>query len=116
MPPPAPEELTLASAPTLWAGREVEHSRSLGFLAPTPHVELAPEDARDLGVESGDEVELTVAGERAQATARVRTGVPAGSVFLTPPGVLPEGPVEVAPRASREPLFAGRPPDGEHRS
>ena len=42
-----------------------------------------------------------MAGERAQATARVRTGVPAGSVFLTPPGVLPEGPVEVAPARER---------------
>ena len=33
-PPPAPEGPTLASAPTLWAGGEVRHSASLGFLAP----------------------------------------------------------------------------------
>ena len=67
---------------------------------PTPHAELAPEDARALEISSGDEIELSVAGERARATARVRTGVPAGSVFLTPPGVLPEGTVEVS--AARE--------------
>ncbi len=104
VPPPATEELTLTNAPTLWAGREVEHSQSLSFLAPTPHVELAPEDAGGLGIESGDEVELTVAGERARATARVRTGIPAGSVFLTPPGVLPEGPVEVS--SARQPAVS----------
>ena len=46
-------------------------------------------------------MELTAAGESVRATARVRTGVPAGSVFLSPPGLLDEGPVEVA--AAREP-------------
>jgi predicted molibdopterin-dependent oxidoreductase YjgC len=104
-PPAAPAEMTLRSAPALWAGREVEHSRALSFLAPSPHAELAPEDARNLGIGSGDALELSVAGERAEARARVRTGVPPGSVFLTPPGVLPDGPVEVA--LAREPAEDG---------
>ena len=76
-PPAAPEGLTVAVAGTLWPAREVEHSPSLSFLAATPHAELSPEDARELGVESGAEVELTVAGQQVTATARVRTGVPA---------------------------------------
>ena len=100
-PPSAPEGLHLATTPTLWAGGEVEHSPSLSFLAPTAHAELAPEDARALGIESGAEIELTVAGELATATARVRTGVPAGSVFLSPPGVLPDGAAEIAPARER---------------
>ena len=103
-PPAAPAEMTLATAPTLWAGREVEHSRALSFLAPSPYAELAPEDARTLGIRTGDALELSVAGDRAEATARVRTGVPAGSVFVTPPGVLPDGPVEVS--LAREPATA----------
>ena len=45
---------------------------------------------------SGDEVELSVDGERVSATAVVRSGVAAGSVFLSPPA-LPDGPVEVRP-------------------
>ena len=100
-PPPAPAGPHLASAPTLWAGGEVRHSASLGFLAPTPHAELSPEDAQRGGIETGDEVELTAAGQSVRATARVRTGVPAGSVFLSPPRLLEAGPVEVA--AAREP-------------
>jgi hypothetical protein len=39
-------------------------------------------------------VELSVNGDRLNATAVVRTGVPAGSVFLSPPA-LADGPVEV---------------------
>jgi NADH-quinone oxidoreductase subunit G len=99
-----PDALTLTSVPTLWAGREVQHSRSLDFLAPTPHAELAPDDARALGIETGDELELAVGDERASATVRVRTGVPSGSVFLSPPGVLPDGPVELAPERERAEL------------
>jgi hypothetical protein len=45
-------------------------------------------------VESGDEVELSVNGDRLSATAVVRTAVPAGSVFLSPPALV-DGPVEV---------------------
>ena len=87
-------ELTLAGATTLWTGPEVEHSPSLAFLLTGPTVELSVADAHRLGVENGEEVELSVAGRRARATARVRTGVVTGSAFVSPP-VLPDGPVEV---------------------
>jgi NADH-quinone oxidoreductase subunit G len=96
-PPAAHDGLVLAGAPTLWAGPEVEHSPSLRFLATGEKAWLSVEDARRLGVESGDEVELAVDGERLSATAIVRTAVPAGSVFLSPPA-LADGPVEVRAR------------------
>jgi NADH-quinone oxidoreductase subunit G len=93
-PPAASEGLVLAGAPTLWAGPEVEYSPSLRFLATGERAWLSVEDARRLGVESGDEVELAVNGDRLSAVAVVRTAVPPGSVFLSPPAQV-EGPVEV---------------------
>ncbi len=96
-PPPADDGLMLGSAPTLWTGPAVEHSPSLRFLATGPQAWLSVEDARELGVESGDEIDLEARGARIRATAVVRTGVPAGSVFVSPPA-LAEGPVEVRPR------------------
>ena len=103
-PPAAAQGLRLASAPTLWTGGGVTHSPSLRFLDTGPTAELSVEDARRLGVSSGDEVELSAGGETAVAVAAVRTGVPAGSVFLSPPG-LADGPVEVAP--ARRPAEVG---------
>jgi NADH-quinone oxidoreductase subunit G len=86
--------LTLAGAPTLWSGPAVEHSPSLRFLDTGARALLSVEDARRLEVENGDEVELSADGDSVRATAVIRTGVPTGSVFLSPPG-LAEGPVEL---------------------
>jgi NADH-quinone oxidoreductase subunit G len=102
-PPPAPDGLLLGSAPTLWASAEVEHAPSLRFLATGPQAELSPEDARGAGVQAGDEVRLSAGGESVTATAQVRTGVAAGSVFLGG-AQLPGGSVELAP--ARPPLAA----------
>jgi NADH-quinone oxidoreductase subunit G len=96
-PPAAQEGLVLAGAPTLWTGPEVEHSPSLRFLATGETAWLSLEDASRLGVKSGDEIELSVGGESVTATAVVRTGVPAGSVFISPPA-LTAGPVGVRAR------------------
>ncbi len=93
-PPAPPDGLVLAGAPTLWTGPEVEYSPSLRFLATGEKAWLSVEDAGRLGVNSGDEVELSVNGDRLSAIAIVRTAVPAGSVFLSPPANV-EGPVEV---------------------
>jgi NADH-quinone oxidoreductase subunit G len=103
-PPALSGELCLAGAPTLWTGGGVRHSPSLSFLDASARAELSVDDASALGVASGDEVELTVGGESTLAIAAVRTGVPRGSVFLSP-AALPDGPVEVAP--ARRPAEVG---------
>jgi NADH-quinone oxidoreductase subunit G len=96
--PPAPAEgLTLASAPTLWSGPAVEHSPSLRFLDTGPQVLLSVADARELGIGNGDGVAVHADGDSVVATAVIRTGVPRGSIFLSPPS-LPEGPVEIRAR------------------
>jgi NADH-quinone oxidoreductase subunit G len=97
-PPAAPEGLLLASAPTLWSGPAVEYSPSLSFLAgDAPTALISVEDARRLGIDTHDEVELEANGESVRAIAVVRTGVPAGSVFL-PPAALAGGPVQIRAR------------------
>ena len=92
--------LQLCSAPTLWTGPEVEHSPSLRFLATGPTAELSAGDAASRGIAHGDQIELSAGGERTTATASVRTGVPAGSVFLSS-AALADGPVEIAPARER---------------
>jgi NADH-quinone oxidoreductase subunit G len=96
-PPEAPDGLVLATAPTLWTGPAVEHSPSLRFLGTGDHALISVEDARRVGVENGDEVELAANGDSVSAIAVIRTGVPAGSVFLSPPK-LAAGPVEIRTR------------------
>jgi NADH-quinone oxidoreductase subunit G len=93
-PPEAPSGLQLASVPTLWSGPAVRHSPSLRFLETGPLAQLSPRDAGRLGVENGDELELSVGGERAEATALVRSSVPDDSVFVTDVD-LPDGPVAI---------------------
>jgi NADH-quinone oxidoreductase subunit G len=93
-PPTAPEGLVVAAAPTLWGGPAVEHSPSLRFLDTGNTALLSLEDARQLGVVNGDEIQLASNGESVSARAVIRTGVPAGSVFLSSPR-LADGPVEV---------------------
>jgi predicted molibdopterin-dependent oxidoreductase YjgC len=82
--------------PTLWSGAEIQHSPSLRFLAVDGRAELSVDDARELGLESGDEVELSAGGARTTAQATVRFGVPKGSVFVAGAD-LPDGPVDLRP-------------------
>ena len=91
-----PSGLQLARVPTLWSGPEFQHSPSLRFLATGPLVQLSPRDAGRLGVDNGDEIELSVEGERAEATALVRSAVPDDAVFVTHVE-LPDGPVAIRP-------------------
>jgi len=95
-PPAAPMGLRVVRVPTLWSGPEIEHSPSLRFLAVDGRAELSVDDARELGLESGDEVELSAGGARATAQATVRFGVPKGSVFVAGAD-LPDGPVDLRP-------------------
>jgi NADH-quinone oxidoreductase subunit G len=80
----APEDgaLRLGTWRSLWASPEVELSPALKFLQPRQVVELSPLDADRLGVREGDQVEVGANGTRVRGAARLRAGVPGGSVFL----------------------------------
>jgi len=93
-PPAAPEGLRLASAPDFWGAPEIEHAPALRFLAVGARVELSVADARAAGVDSGDEVRVSAGVESVTAVVAVRTGVAAGSVFLTG-ARLPDGAVAI---------------------
>jgi NADH-quinone oxidoreductase subunit G len=94
-PPPAPEGLRVATALSFWSGPAVAESPSLSPLATGPVAELSVEDARTAGVENGEDVRVSAGEESAVATVLVRTGVPAGSLFVSGAS-LPEGaPVEI---------------------
>jgi anaerobic selenocysteine-containing dehydrogenase len=60
----------------------VELSPALHYTIARQLLELSPEDARRLGVQSGENVVVSQNGTRLSATAHVRTGVPAGTAFL----------------------------------
>jgi NADH-quinone oxidoreductase subunit G len=99
-PPSAPGGLRMSAVPTLWTGPEIEHSPSLRFLSTRARAELSVEDARRAGIANGDEIALSVNGAEATAIAAVRSGVPAGSVFVSGTS-LPDGAVELAPARER---------------
>jgi NADH-quinone oxidoreductase subunit G len=86
---PAPEPhasngVLLAGAyRSIWAAPEVEASPALAFLHPEEQrVELSPADARRLGIEPGDLVEVAVNGSRVTGRAVPRAAVPPGTAFL----------------------------------
>jgi NADH-quinone oxidoreductase subunit G len=66
----------------IWAAPEVEVSPALHYTVAEQQVELAPEDARRLGIANGETVEVAQNGTSLRGRAAVRTGVPAGVAFL----------------------------------
>jgi NADH-quinone oxidoreductase subunit G len=66
----------------IWADPQVEISPALHFAIARQQVELSPEDARRLGVASGQTVEIAQNGTRLSGTILVRSGVPQGVAFL----------------------------------
>jgi NADH-quinone oxidoreductase subunit G len=96
-PPAAAEGTVVGAAPSLWTGPEVEYSPSLHFLDTGPLVLVSPADARRLGVSDGDLTEVHANGDSVEATVVIRTGVPDGSIFLSPL-TLAEGPAEIRTR------------------
>jgi NADH-quinone oxidoreductase subunit G len=76
------DALRLGTYRPIWASPEVEISPALKFTVARQQVELSPEDARRLGISSGETVAVAQNGARLRATAHVRTGVPAGTAFL----------------------------------
>jgi NADH-quinone oxidoreductase subunit G len=74
--------LRLGTHRSIWAWPEVEISPALMFLVPHQQVELSPPDARRLGIEHGEAVEVVQEGARLPAVAHVRSDVPVGTAFL----------------------------------
>jgi NADH-quinone oxidoreductase subunit G len=66
----------------IWAAREVEISPALEFAIARQLVEVAPEEAERLGIVPGAEVQVSQNGVSVSGRAVVRTGVPAGTVFM----------------------------------
>jgi NADH-quinone oxidoreductase subunit G len=94
-PTPTPETPTSGAGPStsngalrlgtyrpIWATPEVEISPALHYTVARQQAELSPEDARRLGIRSGETIEVAQNGTRVRATAAVRSGVPEGTVFL----------------------------------
>jgi NADH-quinone oxidoreductase subunit G len=79
---PANNGLRLGTYRSIWASPEVEISPALKFTIAHQQVELSPQDARRLGIEHGETVEVAQNGYRLRGTATVRSGVPAGTAFL----------------------------------
>jgi NADH-quinone oxidoreductase subunit G len=96
-PPAAPDGMVLGAAPSLWTGPEVEHSPSLRFLDTGPLLLLSPADAGRLGMSDGERAEVSADGEAVEVTVVIRTGVPEGSMFLSPL-TLATGPAELRTR------------------
>jgi NADH-quinone oxidoreductase subunit G len=74
--------LRLGTYRPIWAAPEVDISPSLQYTVARQQLELSPQDAVRLGIEQGDEVEVSQNGTKLKAHAHVRTGVPAGTAFL----------------------------------
>jgi NADH-quinone oxidoreductase subunit G len=66
----------------IWASPEVEISPILKYTIARQQAELSPEDARRIGVTSGDPVTVSQNGTSLTAPAVVRSGVPEGTIFL----------------------------------
>jgi NADH-quinone oxidoreductase subunit G len=79
---PANGALRLGTYRSIWAAPEVEISPALKFTVARQQVELSPEDARRLGIGNGDAIDVAQNGTRLRGSAHVRSGVPAGTVFL----------------------------------
>jgi NADH-quinone oxidoreductase subunit G len=74
--------LRLGTYRSIWAAPEVEISPALKFTVARQQVELSPEDASRLGISNGDAIDVAQNGTRLRGSAHVRSGVPAGTVFL----------------------------------
>ena len=66
----------------IWASPEVEVSPALHFAIAQQQVELSPQDAKRLGLSTGDPVAITQNGTRLCGRALIRTGVTEGTAFL----------------------------------
>ena len=78
----SPGALRLGTYRPIWASPEVEISPALHYTIARQQAELSPEDARRLGVVTGETLEVSQNGTSLRARAAVRSGVPTGTIFL----------------------------------
>ncbi len=81
-PPPTDGALRLGTYRPVWAAPEVEISPSRQYTVAPQQAERSPEDAQRLGVVTGEMLEVSQNGTSLRARAAVRSGVPAGTIFL----------------------------------
>jgi NADH-quinone oxidoreductase subunit G len=79
---PANGALRLGTYRSIWAAPEVDVSPTLQYTVARQRIELSPQDASRLGIAEGDELLVSQNGTSLEGQAHVRTGVPAGTVFL----------------------------------
>jgi NADH-quinone oxidoreductase subunit G len=80
--PPRDGTLRLGTYRPIWAAPEVEISPALKFTVVRQQAELSPEDARRLGIVSGELLTVSQDGASLRARAVVRSGTPEGTIFL----------------------------------
>jgi len=76
------DALRLGTYRDLWAGPITELNPALGFLEPAQRVELAPADAKRLGLSSGDQVSVAHHGASLRARVAISEQLQAGVCFL----------------------------------
>jgi NADH-quinone oxidoreductase subunit G len=79
---PVAGALALGTYRDLWAGPITELNPPLKFLKPSQRLEVSPEDANRLQLESGDSVRVTQGDKSLDATVAIRERVPEGVCFL----------------------------------
>jgi NADH-quinone oxidoreductase subunit G len=79
--PPGPG-LILGTYPDLWASEVTERNPALRFLMPAQRLELAAEDAKELELESGAPVTVSVNGTSVEARVAIRERMRPGAAFL----------------------------------
>ena len=79
---PATDGLRLGTYRDLWTGPVTELNPALRFLRPTQRVEMSIDDAHRLGLNAGDEVEVSVNGNSLRASVALHERMQPGAVFL----------------------------------
>jgi NADH-quinone oxidoreductase subunit G len=79
---PAGGPLVLGTYRDLWATDVTKRNPALRFLMPKQKLELAAKDAKQLELNNGDEVTVSVNGSRVEATVAVRERMKQGAAFL----------------------------------
>ena len=78
----AGEGLILGTYKDLWASEVTGRNPALRFLMPAQRLELSPHDAKELELEHGDDVRVSVNGSSVEARVAIRQRMRPGAAFL----------------------------------